>query len=132
MRDKQEIILSHFRDGESTREISRRLGSSRGTVRKYIEQYSRAKETLLNEKGAACGELIERIVEAPRYDRSTRTQRKLTTAIVERVKECLEEHGKKRSRGQHKPPMKKSDMSELLQREGDDSGYGSLCNVVTE
>jgi len=132
MRDKQEIILSHFRDGESKLEISRRLGISRGTVRKYIEEYSRAKEKLLNEKGSACGEVIDSIVEAPRYKSSARKKRTLTGKIVERVKECLEEKSKKRSRGQQKQQMKKSDIHELLQQESYDIGYASICNLINE
>ncbi|MCP4400013.1 MAG: IS21 family transposase [bacterium] len=132
MHDKHEIILRHFRDGESKSEISRRLGISRGTVRKYIEEYSRSKETLLNEQVADREELIESLVESPRYNSSTRKKRTLTGEIVSRVKECLEENRKKRSRGQHTQQMKTIDMHELLQQPGHDIGYSSVCTVINE
>jgi len=131
MRNKQEIILSHFRDGESKSEISRRLGISRGTVRKYIEDYSREKTKLIKADGSACSEIIESLVEAPRYDSSSRTKRKLTNAIVDRVKGYLDENRKKRSRGQHKQQMKKIDIHEALVQAGYDIGYSSICHLVT-
>lgn len=42
MEEKTSIILSYRRDGMSIREISRRNGMSRKTVRKYLREYEHA------------------------------------------------------------------------------------------
>ncbi len=85
----------------------------------------------MNEGGIASSEVIDSLVEAPRYDSSSRPKRKLTKEIVERVKACLDENRKKRSRGQHKQQMKKIDIHEVLVQEGYDIGYSSICHLVT-
>ncbi len=130
MHKKQDIILRYFRDGESIRRISRETGVSRHTVDKYVDEYASRKEAIHGHSGASSTELIESIVEAPRYDSSTRQKRKLTAAIVTRVKECLVENTKKRSRRQHKQQLKKRDIHELLQSEGHDIGYTSICALI--
>jgi len=123
MRDKQEIILSYFRDGESKSEIARRLGMSRVTVTKYIAEYSDAKDAVFSGAAANCSELSECFTDAPVYDSSTRGKRKLPSELLERVKDCLEANREKRSRGQQKQQMKKIDIYELLEQEGYDIRY---------
>ncbi len=132
MQKKQDIILRYFRDGESIRRRSRETGISRYTVGKYVEEYSSRKESIHGHSGESSAELIESIVEAPRYDSSNRQKRKLTAAIVTRVKACLLENKKKRSRSQHKQQMKKCDIHELLQSEGHEIGYTSICALINE
>ena len=44
MYTKQEIILSYYREGNSQREISRRLRISRKTVKKYLKDYALEKQ----------------------------------------------------------------------------------------
>ncbi|ROT01682.1 helix-turn-helix domain-containing protein, partial [Muribaculaceae bacterium Isolate-100 (HZI)] len=41
MEEKTSIILSHRREGMSIREIARRNGMSRKTVRKYLREFER-------------------------------------------------------------------------------------------
>ncbi len=131
MIDKQEILLRHFRDGHSHRKISRELGISRGTVTKYIDEYA-AQKRLLAATSAPDdrGELLAGLVEAPQYSTSPRPPRKMTDAMIARVRELLAENTKKRGRGQHKQQMKKCDMHAVLQAEGYDIGYTSLCGLV--
>ncbi len=131
MQEKQEIILRHYRDGQNKSEISRELGISRRIVRKYIRKYEERKNALTSQ-GILDSEIIEDIVSTPRYDISNRSKRKVTKELEERVKECLEENRKKRSRGQHKQQMKKIDIHELVKKEGHDIGYSSICNLVNE
>ena len=65
---KQELILKHYREGESQRDISRQTGISRKTIRKYINQYEeKRKELLGSREGADNSALIEAIIEAPKY-----------------------------------------------------------------
>ncbi len=129
---KQEVILRYFRDGASIRTTSDGTGISRATVTKYISEYSSKKEALGSLAGEAACERIGSIVEAPSYDCSHRKKRKLTAQIVERVKSCLSENTKKRSRAQHKQQMKKIDIHQLLRDEGYDIGYSSICLLVNE
>ncbi len=128
---KQEILLRHFRDGHSHRKISRDLGISRGTVIRYIDAYSEQKQKLAESSiPDERGEMIANLVEAPRYTNSPRPPRKITDAMTARVRELLAENAKKRHRGQRKQQMKKCDMHAVLQAEGYDIGYTSLCGLV--
>ncbi len=132
MREKQEIILRYVRDGESIRQISRETGISRQTIGKYVDEYSSQKEALSRLSGESPSELIESIVELPRYNSSNRKKRKLSAAIITRVKACLLENTRKRSCGQHKQQMKKCDIHQRLRSEGYDIGYSSICALINE
>ena len=48
MSTKQKIILRRFRDGDSERKISRELKINRETVRRYLEEYEKARQNLSN------------------------------------------------------------------------------------
>jgi transposase len=130
MKEKQEIILRYVRDGESIRQIHRETGISRRTVSKYVSEYLSHKDALGQSADGSPSELIEQLVRKPRYNSSTRTKRKLTTELVDRVKGCLRENDRKRSRGQHKQQLKKIDIHELLCAEGYDISYSSVCLLV--
>lgn len=135
MIQKHEILLMHFRDGKSLREISRETGISRPTVTKYSTEYAAHKARLLEiasaePSDAIAGELILKLVDAPRYDSSSRPKRAITEALTTRVQALLAENAKKRSRGQRTQQMKICDMHEVLQAEGYTLSYSRLCTVV--
>jgi transposase len=131
MIQKQEIILRHFRDGQSQRQISRDLGISRGTVTTYLQEYAEQKRQLAESSTQEDTDaLLASVADAPTYNSSTRLPRKLSDAIIARVRELLAENAKKRSRGQHKQQMKKCDLHAQLQAEGYDIGYTSVCGLV--
>jgi len=44
MPEKREIIIGHFKQGKSQRQISREMGISRRTVKKYITEYQTERE----------------------------------------------------------------------------------------
>lgn len=48
--EKQKIIISHYREGKSQRQIERDLGINRRTIRKYIKDYERKKAKFANSK----------------------------------------------------------------------------------
>ena len=52
MYTKQEIIIQTYRQGKSQREISRNLGVSRKTVRKYIDDYEKHLDSSEDKKQA--------------------------------------------------------------------------------
>ncbi len=137
MIEKHNILLLHYRDGKSLRQISRETGVSRPTVTKYIAEYTVHKDRLtkalrgdITDESAA--ELLQRLVEPPDYDSASRSGRKVTAALRSRVQELLTENGEKRSRGQQKQQLKVCDMHEVLQTEGYDVSYSHLCTVVKD
>lgn len=65
---KQEILLKYLREGKSQREIARETGVDRKTVRNYIYDYEEKLKQLQDAThDIDRGELIQELVEAPRY-----------------------------------------------------------------
>ncbi|MGB9856478.1 MAG: helix-turn-helix domain-containing protein [Caldisericum exile] len=99
--DKQKIIIASFLEGKSKREIARETGIDRKTIRKYIKQYEEKRRELINIKEINNPqELIDSIVEAPKYNSLNRNKRKLTEEIIRRIKYYLEENEQKKKLGQ--------------------------------
>src|SRR5690625_307599 len=117
--EKQEIILSHFREGKSQWQIHRDTGIARKTIRKYIREYEENKRNLLDSKENE-HELIADIVSPPKYNSSNRVRRKLTDEMIERMAFFLKENEIKRSTGRSKQQKKKIDIYEALIEEGYD------------
>lgn len=127
--EKQKIILKCYHDGKSQREIQRETGISRKTIRKYIKEYEDKKTEILN-TDLPDGELIQSIVEKPKYDSSNRKKIKLIPEIMERIECFLKENEERRATGRSKQQRKKIDIYEQLAKEGLDISYPTVCNVV--
>lgn len=127
MVDKNRILISYYREGESKSSIARCLKISRKTVRKYIEEheqlYGKEQAEIFIEKGLSS---------KPRYKSSTRKKLKLTTNIKEEINFCLEENLKKCNSGLHKQQMKKIDIYEYLSEKSYKIGYTTVCNYIRE
>jgi transposase len=121
--EKQKIIISHYREGKSQRQISKELGINRRTIRKYIKDYEIKKAKLSNSKSNCSNkeELIADLVEKV----------KLTDEIISRVKFYLRENEVKRAEGKVKQQKKKIDIYEALREEGFDIGYTTVCNTIS-
>ncbi len=130
MKKKQEIIIRHYREGESERSIARILKISRTTVRRYIDQYKKARDHLMRSPGD--DSLTADLVSPPTYDSSKRYKRKLTAEIAFEVDHLLSANMQKRLRGQHKQQMKKIDIFEHLQNKGYNIGYTTVCNYIIQ
>ncbi len=128
---KQEIILSHFREGKSQWQIHRETGIARKTIRKYIREYEKKKRDLLDSKEEN-KELIEDIVSPPKYDSSNRVRRKLTDEIIDRIHFFLKENEIKKSTGRSKQQKKKIDIYESLIEEGYNISYPTVCTYIRE
>ncbi|WP_427339966.1 HsdR family type I site-specific deoxyribonuclease [Caloranaerobacter sp. DY30410] len=132
LKQKAEILLKYFREGESQREISRTLGISRKTVRKYIKEF----EEKLQKLGSESDEnkillLIEEMVSKPKYDTSKRKKVKLTDEVIEIIDKCLEENEKKKLSGKSKQIMKKIDIHEYIIEKGYDISDGINARAGT-
>lgn len=131
LKQKQNIILMHYREGKSQREIQRITGVERKTIRKYIKKYEEhRKELELKGVLVESGELMEAIVEAPKYTVGARPKRKLTEEIERKIQEHLDENEEKRRKGRHKQLKKPMDIFEALDAEDVDISYSTVLRVV--
>lgn len=89
LKQKQKIILSHI-NGKSNRSIAAELHMSKDTVNKYVNEYEQQKmQLLLMNPEADTEELIQAIVEKPKYNSGNREPVKVTPDIMEAIEECL-------------------------------------------
>lgn len=123
MLEKQQIIISYYRQGISQRQIAKTLHISRKTVKKYILQYKEERDQSGDEQG---------IVLPPKYDTSSRSKIKLTDSVIEYIERCLEKNDQKRSTGWAKQCMANTDIHEALIKNGYDIGYTTVCNYVRQ
>jgi transposase len=127
MVDKNLILLSYYRNGESQRSISARLKISRKTVRRYIAEH----ENMRSSENAK--ELLEKgISSKPSYDISGRERLKLNTEIENLIGECLLANRQKAASGLGKQRMKKIDIYEFLKSKDHVIGYTTVCNYIRE
>lgn len=131
--EKQNIILMYVREGKSKREIASITGFNRRTVTKYMDEYIRNQEALLNvgpEQDASI--LIEEIVKKPTYQGGDRKKRKLTPEMLKSIEQHLEENEIKRLKGQHKQLKRAVDIHEAICSSGADISYSTIRTVVSE
>lgn len=107
---KQKIILRHI-EGMSNRSIARELQMSKDTVNKYVVEYEKQKsELLLMNPEADTEELIQAIVEKPKYNSTNREPKRVTPEMINAIEECLEINEWRRANGMSKQQMKKIDI----------------------
>ncbi|MGB5989106.1 MAG: IS21 family transposase [Marinifilaceae bacterium] len=127
MVDIQEILLLHFRNGESISSISRKLKLSRKTVRRYIDTHKKKIDNPYADNSIAQG-----LIQTYRYDSSKRKRKKLTQEIQDKIDYHLSENDKKRHQGLHKQLLKSIDIHELLSDEGMDIAYSTVSHYITK
>jgi len=128
MYTKQEIILKSHREGKSQRVISKELGISRKTVKKYIAQF----DTLLQSGGASEEAISTYLSDPPTYKKEKRGKLKLTVEVQQAIDGLLAANEEKKLQGLRKQVLKKCDILALLQEQGIDIGYTTVCNYIKE
>lgn len=129
---KQKIILKHI-DGMSNRAIAKELHMSKDTINKYVNEYQHQKtELLLINPGLDQSELIQAIIEKPKYHSNGRKPVKVTQQILDIIEKCLESNRKKRSEGRSKQAMKKIDIHEYLIKQGCSISYSTVKRLVNQ
>ncbi|QAT61999.1 helix-turn-helix domain-containing protein [Acidilutibacter cellobiosedens] len=89
LNQKQKIIFKHI-DGMSNRSIASELHMSKDTVNKYVNEYENQKQELLAKNPETdTKELIQAIVEKPKYNSENRGPNKVTSEMIEVIEECL-------------------------------------------
>jgi len=131
LKKKQEVLLMYLREGRSQREIAKRVGIDRKTVSKYIKEYE-SERSELEKQDVSNGELIQTIVEAPRYRVGERPKRTLTKEIEEKIHELVLENEEKRRNGLRKQQKKPIDIHQVLEEEGYTISYSTVLRTVRE
>jgi transposase len=122
MVQKQQIIISYYRQGISQRQISQTLGINRKTVKKYILEYE-------GEKAHSRLEQIG-VIQPPLYDNSNRSKRKLTVEMQESIDQYLRNNETKRTQGKAKQCMKAVDIHEVLHESGYQISYSTVAQYI--
>jgi len=131
LKQKQEILLAYFHGGVSQREIARRTGIDRKTIRKYIVEYEQQKEELVRTEDAGrIGALTDGIVQRPRYRVGERPKPVVTEEVEEKIRGFLTENEERRRKGMHKQVRRPVDIHSELESEGICISYGSVLRTV--
>ena len=133
LNDKQEIIISYLKENMSQREIHRKTGIARDTIRKYVREYENKVQQLgrlLTDVDKV--DLIEDITKSPKYKSSERTKTAITDEVLDKLRAFLKENEAKRLTGFSKQQMKKIDMYESLNKDGFSVSYSSIVNAVNK
>lgn len=128
MYTKQEIILKSHREGKSQRTISKELGISRKTVKKYIAEF----ETRLRSGSPPQEAMTRYLSDPPTYHREKREKLKLTLEVQRAIDGLLAANEEKKRQGLRKQLLKKCDIHGLLQEQGIAIGYTTVCNYIKE
>jgi len=130
MIDKQQIIIGHFRQGKSGRQLAKDLHISRNTVRRYINEY---KAKILKQEQDAKVELPNKgIIEKPTYNCSIRSKRALIKEICDIIDAHLAKNKIKQQQGKHKQQMLGTDIHQALKEQGYQIGYSTVCRYIRQ
>ena len=129
--EKQKIILKHL-DGISNRSIADDLHISKDTVNKYVAEYECKKTNILRMNlEADPEELIQEIVEEPKYNSANRKPKKITPELIESIEDCLDINEQRRANGMSKQQMKKIDIHDYLVNKKDfDISYSTVRRLI--
>lgn len=116
-------IISVYERTKSIRAVSRELGLSRKTVKKYVEEY-------LSAKTGGDETLVAYLKSEPSYKSSPREKRALTGEVCHMIDVCLKDNQEKRNRGDKKLCMKATDIHARLASLGYKVSYPSVCNYI--
>lgn len=126
---KIEILRMHFVEGKAKKQIARELNVSKNTVKTYINEFLESKKELIA-SGVSKFELIENMVEEPKYNSSNRTTRVMTDEIKEIIRGFIKDNEAKRNIGKSKMCMTAQDMHENLIEKGFSVSYTSVAQYV--
>ncbi len=122
MIEKQQIVISHRRQGLSIRETAKVMKLNRKTVKRYLRQYEQEKA---RSKDQGLG-----VVSAPKYDSSNRIKTKLTKEVTDKIDHDLDQNAKKRHQGLSKQCKAGTDIHESLIAAGHEIGYRTVCKYI--
>lgn len=126
---KIEILRMHFVDGKPKKQIARELNVSKNTVKSYINEFLDAKKELID-SGVSKYELIENMVDKPKYNSTKRIANVMTDEVKEIIRGYIKDNEIKRSTARAKLCMTAKDMYEDLIEKGFSLSYTSVAQYV--
>ena len=123
--DRNKIIIMHYVDNVSMREIARTLHVSRNTVRKILGEYASIVSDVHSRE-----EMSEYLSEKRKYDTSNRCQRSVSDYYQNLILKCLQENEAKKLTGLKKQCMLKQDIYEYLINKGFTGSYPTVCRFI--
>lgn len=126
---KIEILRMHFVEDKPKKQIARELKISKNTVKTYITEFLNNKKELI-ESGVSKFELIENMVESPKYNSTGRKAVVMTDEVKEIIRKFLKNNEIKISNGNRKQIMTSQDMYEELLEKGFSLSYTSVSQYV--
>jgi predicted transcriptional regulator len=127
------VLIMHLREGRSQREIARITGIDRKTVKKYINEYESKKQEIEQSNNSVhTGELIQELVEAPKYKGGNRQKRVMTKEIEQKIVDHLRENDEKRQKGLRKQQKKPIDIFEALESEDIEISYSTVLRTIRQ
>ena len=126
---KIEILRMYFVEGKAKKQISRELNVSKNTVKTYINDFLNSKKELID-SGVSKYELIENMVDKPKYNSSRRSPRVMTDEVKENIRGFLKENDIKRNTGKAKMCMTAQDIHEALTEKGFSLSYASVAQYI--
>lgn len=129
------FIIKLKKEGWSDRKISQKYHISRNTVRKYWNKYLE-KERLLLSQSHDCDlkEVVEQLLEDPKYDTSNRGYLKYNQEIDSALRKILDDEKKKTSLlgPHHKQKLTKKQIHQLLVDMGFNIGLTTISKRINE
>jgi len=129
MGQKLEVLRMFFIEGKSMHKIASELQISRNTIRKYINEFTESKNELIA-AGVSKFELIENMIEAPKYDSSNRRPTVLSDEIKVLLISYIKENEFKKKNGNRKMMMTAQDMHDELIEKGYKISYPTVTQYV--
>ena len=125
--DKKEQILHYHRiDGLSQREIARRVGVSRKTVKRYITEYETLAQADPEDGVNMC------LASEPKYPSRKIERSRLTEPVCAEIEYWLSENAKRRLTGMRKQCLKKQDIHRALIEKGFNISYSNVCKYIQQ
>jgi transposase len=125
-------IIKLKKQGHSNRSVSTIIGINRKTVAKYWNEYN-AQTEMLYSKEIDLKAAQEAIIEAPRYDSSSRSSRKYSEEMDKKLDEILlQEEKKNMILGSHKQNLTRKQIHRMLIEDGFDISYSRIAVIINQ
>ncbi|RKJ47371.1 hypothetical protein D7X33_34045 [Butyricicoccus sp. 1XD8-22] len=105
MQKKQKVLLAFHQENKSQRQISKELGISRYTVKKYIQEDLEKRKQDIRELP-----ITDNYVTPPAYKKRKGNKRALTPTVMKRIRKMLKDNEHKRQHLMHKQQLKMIDI----------------------
>ena len=125
-----QIILLFFREGQSIRQIAKKLKINRRTIAARIKEYEQFKASPISDQDNPKSLLNQYLKTGSVYHSENRVKRKLSAEMVTIIDQCLLQNEVKRLDGRTKQQVKKIDIHEQLLSTGHVISYSSVCKYI--